>query len=191
MRGTRGMTLLDLLCGTVIGLVISGAALAAVGAGLVAARTIGARGEADDLAQGAVEAFAFDVRRLGYDPRATGGPTLAQALPDRFTLQSDLDGDGTVDASSEETIGWVCNHPLRRLSRIAGSQSLPLADNAVACTIAYLDASGTAIAVPAAGLSAGARTQVRAIALDLSLEPRAATAVSRRRIQVALRTLRS
>src|SRR5262249_12574857 len=104
-RGTRGMTLLDLLCGTAIGLVVSGAALAAVGGGLAAARAIGARGEADELAQGAVEAFVFDVRRLGYDPRATGGPTLAQAMADRLTLQSDLDGDGTVDASSEETGG--------------------------------------------------------------------------------------
>src|SRR5262249_54914303 len=103
----------------------------------------------------------------------------------------DLDGDGTVDTSSEETTGWVCNHPLQRLSRIAGSQSLPLADNAVACTFAYLDASGTAMAVPATGLSAVARTQVRAIALDLSLEPTAATAVPRRRILVALRTPRS
>lgn len=183
-----GHSLLDLLCGTAIGLVIVTATLASLSAGFVAARSLGGRGEADETAEGAIEAFAFDVRRLGYDPRATGAVLLTQAMLDRVTLQSDLDGSGTIDATSEETVAFVCNASTRRLSRIVGGQSLPLADGIRTCRFGYRDADGLPVTVPTTGLTATARARVRAITFELILTRPLGRAVSHRRIEISLRT---
>ena len=184
----RGSGLLELLVGTALGLGVIGALTGAVGTGgrlLVAA---GARGEAEDTVQLAVEAFDFDARRAGYDPGAAGIAAVVEARADRVTFTADLDGDGAVDPESEETASYACLVGARRLSRIIGRQSLPLADGVTACALRYLDAAGAAMPIPAGGLAAAERARVRAVALDLTLLPAGLGGRTARSAVVALRT---
>jgi len=186
-EGSRGFSLAELL--VALG-VASALAIAGVTATATALRVLlgaGARLEATDLAWLAEESFMFAVRRAGFDPRATGIDAIAEATSARLALHADLDGDGTVDASSAEATTFACDVPGRRLSRIVGAQSLPLASTVVACAFIYRDADGTALVPPPSGLDAAARRRVRRITLDAAVEPADGGPPARATMAVALR----
>ena len=183
----RGTGLLELLVGTLLGLVVLGMLTTTVGTGARLLATAAARGELEDIAELAVEALAFDVRRAGYDPLRIGVAALAEAHTDRVGVRADLDGDGVVDDTSEEAVAYVCNPSARRLSRIVGRQSLPLANGATTCAFRYFDATGAALAVPVAGLAPAERARVRSVALDLTLAAAGLHVPATRTVRVALR----
>jgi hypothetical protein len=185
---TRGAGLVELLVASLLGLAVLSLLAFAVAGGARALAGAGARGEAEDTAQMALEAFGFDARRAGFDPAAAGVPPLSEARPDRVGFASDLDGNGTVDATSEETTVHVCAVALGRLSRIIGRQSLPLADGVTRCTFRYFDRDGVEIVAPAAGLDAAGRARVSAVALDLALVPTRLHRATERTTTVALRS---
>jgi hypothetical protein len=147
-----------------------------------------ASGRGDDLLSLGLEAFTLDVRRAGFDPGAIGLDALVEATTARLRLLADLDGDGAIDATSEELITIACDVPGGRLSRIVGTQSLPLANGVVACALAYADAGGAAVPMPPGGLDAGARRRVRRATLDLALAPPGSRVPSARSATVALRS---
>ena len=183
----RGCGLVDLIVGTFLGFFVLTMLVTGLGSGGRLLANAGQRGEAEDTTQLAVEAFVFDARRAGFDPAAAGVERMIQAQSDRVTFTADLDGDGLVDATSEEKVAYLCNLPLRRLSRIVGSQSLPVADDVIACALRYLDASGASIPVPAAGLVTAERARAVAVALDVSLKPASLTRPVVRTVEIALR----
>jgi hypothetical protein len=186
----RGSSLVELLVATGLALSVLGTLTAAVGTGSRVLVGGAARGEAEDTVQLIVEAFTFDLRRAGLDPAAGGFAALSDAGTTGFTVAADLDGDGRVDATSEETTGYLYSPAAQRLSRIIGRQSLPLADGVVACAFRYLDSGGVPLTVPPTGLDAAARTRVRAVGLDVTLAPGGLTGVTRRRVLIALRSMR-
>jgi len=116
-RHARATSLVELLVGTALALVVLSALTAAVGTGARLLLACGARGEAEDTAQLALEALTFDVRRAGWDPAASGLVAVREADADRLVLAADLDGDGAVDDTSEETTAYVCLASASRLSR--------------------------------------------------------------------------
>jgi len=183
----RGTGLVELLVGTALGLAVLSLLTLIVGLGGRVLAACGARGEAEDTAQLAIEAFTFDARRAGFDPTAAGVGPLAEARADRVAFSADLDGNGAVDTSSEESAAHVCSVPTGRLSRIIGRQSLPLAEGVTACGFSYLDATGAPIAIPAAGLDAAARARVRAVALHLTLLPAGLRGRTERTVVTAIR----
>ena len=185
---SRGTSIVELLVGTLLGLLVLATLTAAVAVGARLVAAAGARGEAEDTAQLAVEAFTFDARRAGYDPSGAGIERVVQARPDTVTFGTDLDGDGVVDGTSEEQTAYACSASNQRLSRIVGRQSMPMADGVSACGLRFLDAGGAAMAVPAAGLGAGDRARIRALALDLALVPTALHGPTARTVLVALRS---
>lgn len=187
--GCRGTGVVELLVAAVLAMVALAMLTAAVGGGARVLALAGRRSEAEDTAQLAVEALVFDVRRAGYDPRAAGIEALAAADAGHLVLRADLDGDGTVDAGSEEVVEWVCNAAARRLSRLVGRQSLPLADDVATCALGYLDAAGAPLAIPPGGLVATDRARVRAVTLVLGLAPPGLARPALRSVRVALRTL--
>ena len=152
-----------LLLGTVYGLLATGGRL------LLRAAV---RLEADDVVATALEAFAFDIRRTGWDPAAAGIEGLAVAAADTLTLEADLDGNGVIDPESEERVRWSCLQNPPRLARIVGTQSMPLANSVLACGFSFFDAHGRALTVaPAEALDALARRAVQAIRIDLAVRP--------------------
>jgi Tfp pilus assembly protein PilW len=165
----RGTTLVELLMGAVLALVALAILTAAVASGARLLVAAGARGELEDTAQLTLEAFIFDLRRAGYSPTGLPLAPLVEAAADRLTVTADLDGDGSIDATSEESAGYVCNPSAARLSRVTGRQSLPLADGVLGCALRYFDAAGAELLGPALGLDPATRARVRAVRLEVTL----------------------
>jgi Tfp pilus assembly protein PilW len=186
-RRRSGFTLVELMVGLALGLLVVAVLVAATAAGTRLLARAAVRAEGEDTAQLGVEAFVFDVRRAGYDPTGAGVAPLVLATDARLTIEADLDQDGAVDPSSEEHTTWVCDPSARKLSRVVGAQSLPLADGVAACALSYADGAGTPLPAGGAGLDAAARGRVRRIVLDLTLLPPGARAPTTRRVSVALR----
>lgn len=184
----RGSTLLELLVASTLALLVLAALTAAIGTGGRLLASVGARGQAEDIAHLVVEALVFDVRRAGYDPAGIGVAPITEARPDRLTLAADLDGDGAVATDSEEVTTYACALASRRLSRIIGRQSLPLADGITACAFRFVDATGGPIPLAAGGLGAADRDRIRAVAFDLTLTPANGAAPTTRSVTVALRS---
>jgi Tfp pilus assembly protein PilW len=180
----RGVTLVEVLVGTALGLAVVASLASAVASGGRLLVSGSARAEAEDTLQLALEALAFDVRRAGWDPAAAGIEPLVHADADGFGVGADLDGDGTVDATSEEYVRWRCDHAGHRLVRTIGQQAMTLADGVVGCTPDYTGPGGAPLAPP---LDAGARAEVAAVGLHVRLAP-GGRAPSARAGRVALRT---
>ena len=185
---SRGATLVVLLIGAVLSLLVLGACTGALGAAGRLLAALGSRAEVEDTAELAMEAFRFDVRRAGFDPAGAGIEALPAAAADRLTLAADLDGDGVLDASSEEITQWLCATSPPHLSRLIGAQSLPVAAPVERCELHYLDAAGVDLPVDAGGLSASDRARVRRVVLELAVEPAGGGAAAVRHAEVALRT---
>jgi len=186
VTGCRGTTLVELLVGMAVGLLVLGACVAGVSSAARLVAAVGARAEAEDTAQLAVEAFRFDVRRAGYDPTAIGIGGLATAQSDQLTLHADLDADGVLDGTSEEVTRWVCGANPPRLSRVIGAQSLPIAAPVARCGLRYLDGAGTELVPGATGLDAGERSRVRRVRLDLAVALEGIVDAAARTMDVAL-----
>jgi Tfp pilus assembly protein PilW len=179
----RGVTLVEVLVGIALGLAVVASLASAVASGGRLLVSGSARAEAEDTLQLALEALAFDVRRAGWDPAGAGIARLTEADADGFGLVADLDGDGTVDATSEEYVRWRCDDAGHRLVRTIGQQAMTLADGVVACTLDYSGPGGTPLAPP---LDAVARAGVAAVGLHVRLAP-GGRAASERAVRVALR----
>lgn len=182
-----GWSLVELLVALALGLAT---ALGAVVATTTALRHLvrsSLRAEADDLAIMSLEALTLDVRRAGFDPRAIGVAPIVEATTARLVLDADLDGDGTIDATSEEHTTLACDVPGGRFSRIVGTQSLPLANGVTACTLSYADRGGVPLVVPTGGLDAAARARVGRITLVLAVRPTGAPVAAPVSATVALR----
>jgi Tfp pilus assembly protein PilW len=184
----RGIALVELLVGAALAMLVLGACVGAVAASAHLLAALGARAEVEDMAELAMEAFRFDVRRAGFDPAGSIIDPLPVASPDQLTLAADLDADGALDPSSEEVTRWVCATAPSRLSRVIGAQSLPIAAPLARCELLYLDGDGVEIPAGAGGLSATDRARVRRVVLDLAVEPAQGGAPAVRRTEVALRS---
>ena len=189
MSRARGCSLVELVVVLGLGLAITAGTMGAVATALRHLTRVALRTGVDDLAHLALETFTLDVRRAGYDPRAAGIEALAEATPTRLTLRADLDADGGIDATSEEHTTLACDLPGGRLSRILGSQSLPLANGVTACAFTYADGDAIVLASPPGGLDAASRRRVRQATLTFALIPAVGQAPATTRASVAIRVL--
>ena len=170
LRRHDGFTLLELLVATALAALGAAAFTALLVATLAARRQAAGGAEAVAAVAAAVDQIARDVRLAGYDPQAGGVVGLPTATGATLVVAADLDGDGAVDTSSEEQIGYRLLNDT--LERTVGRQSLPLLDELApgGLLLQYLDATGGPID-PAAP---GALSTIRAVTVDLTV--RATTA---------------
>ncbi|HEY2389415.1 MAG TPA: prepilin-type N-terminal cleavage/methylation domain-containing protein [Candidatus Binatia bacterium] len=171
-RGPRGFTLLELLVATAM------AALAAAAFTALLQATLGARHQAADGAEAvaavaaAIDQVVRDVRLAGYDPLARGVAAVPAGSATSLVVAADLDGDGVVDTSSEEQIGYRVSGDT--LERTVGRQTLPLLDELTpgGFQLQYRDGADLALdpTVP------GALAAIRTVLVDVSLRATAAHA---------------
>lgn len=141
----RGFTLVELLVGMLLGLVAAAAMTALVRVGVAAWERAGAQAERALEIAAAADQLARDLRVAGYDPTAAGIVGLTVTARDRVEITADLDGDGVIDATSEERIGYRVAPTSRSLQRIVGAQTLPILAEVTAFTLAYRMADGGAL----------------------------------------------
>jgi Tfp pilus assembly protein PilW len=168
-RAPTGVTLIEVLIGLVLGLGALAALTALVSGSLAARARAGAGAEALAATASAIDQIVRDVRLAGYDPLERGLAGMVAAAPASLVLQADLDGDGTIDGSSEERVTYRSSTATGSLLRIVGTQTMPLLSNLApgGFRLRYFDASGSELdpATPAA------TDAIRAVTVDLQTLP--------------------
>jgi type IV pilus assembly protein PilW len=174
MRSIAGLTLVELLVGMTLALVGTAAMTALLRSGVAAWTRAGANAEAAAEVADGVDQLVRDVRIAGYDPTGAAHAGLTVVAADRIEVTADLDGNGAIDAASEECVGYRIATSSRSLQRIVGAQSLPIVSevSAGALTLAYYDAAGTRLD-PAVAATAAA---TRVVTVELTATPRGRTA---------------
>ena len=154
----KGFTLVELLVGLALGLVAAAAMTALVRVGVAAWERAGARAQRALEIAAAADQLARDLRVAGYDPAATGTiDGLTVTAVDRVEITAVLDGDGIIDPTSEERIGYRVAATSRNLQRVVGAQTLPILADVAAFTLAYRSADGDALDPDDAATAAATR----------------------------------
>lgn len=144
-----GFTLPDLLVATaLLGLVMAGL-LGVLRSGIASYRWGAARVEAQQSARVALERMAKELRSAGYDPKSAGIEAIAIAEPARVVLQTDLDDDGVIDATSER-VTFLLRPGETILRRDAGGGAQPIINGVRRFALSYFDARGAPTTDPAA-----------------------------------------
>ncbi len=174
-RDTGGMTLVELLVGMLLGLVAAAAMTMVLRVAAAASTRAGSEAERAIEAAAALDQLVRDVRVAGYDPRGIGIAPFTLTAADGLELQADLDGDGAIDASSEERITYRVAASSRSLQRVVGTQSLPILSDVASdgLRLAYADGDGTELDPSAATTGAAARL----VTVDLTTTPAGAAAL--------------
>lgn len=165
----RGTTLVELLVGMLLGLVAAAALTVVLRAGLAASVRAGGDAEATIESAAALDQLVRDLRIAGYDPGADGIAPFTLTAADRVEMQADLDGNGAIDAASEERIAYRVAASSRSVQRVVGTQSLPILSDVPSggLRLAYRDAAG-ALLDPAAATT---RSAARLVEIDLTVAP--------------------
>jgi type II secretory pathway component PulJ len=170
LRADRGTTLVELV-------VAAGLAAAALVAPVVVMATqaalyrrLEARATAAQTARLVLEVVSRDVRRAGFDPRGTGLAPILSADAGGIVVQADDDGDGSVDAHSEEVTAYAFRPATGVLYRAVGRQTMPLAEglSPAGFALAYLDGAGLPID-GAGGVSGLDLPRVRRVAIAIAV----------------------
>lgn len=148
-----GFTLIEMLVSMSIGLVV----LAGI------ARTFTAQtrqnsaeeqiGQLQQNVRGALDLMIREIQMAKYNPAGTAFPSGTYGVPysaSQLQIQSDMDGNGTLDSStsgSVENIIYAYDSANLRITRQLGSggSAQILADNVSAFTFTYYDANGNAV----------------------------------------------
>jgi type IV pilus assembly protein PilW len=102
--------------------------------------------EMQQNARAAMDLVSREIKLAGYKPTGTtltGVTYNASAL----RIRADLDGDGTINDSSDEHLIYAFNSGTKQITRTygaTGSTPQVITNNASAFTFTYLDASGVA-----------------------------------------------
>jgi Tfp pilus assembly protein PilW len=164
-----GFTLLELLLGLTLGLGALAALTALLSASLAARTRAGQGCETLAATAAAIEEIARDVRLAGYDPQARGIGGIVAADAASLVLETDLDGDGAINASSEEHVAYRGSAGTASLLRVVGAQSMPLLSDVspTGLTFRYRDASGATVdpTLP------GALAAIRAVTIEIATLP--------------------
>ncbi|MEW6269109.1 MAG: hypothetical protein AB1689_07400 [Thermodesulfobacteriota bacterium] len=186
--GQGGFTVLELLLGALLATLVVAAGVELLRVQVAVARRLQASLAATGGAGWALAVAARDAQVAGSDPRRTGVVALSAAGGERAVLESDRDGDGAVDAASEERVilAWSPSAS-GRFVRWLGSQSMSIASlvRAGGLRLRYFDAAGTEL-VPGAGeLPAADRDRVRRLALELDVTEQAGVVAAQARLRAA------
>jgi type IV pilus assembly protein PilW len=140
-----GVTLVELMVGLVLGLLVVAGLTALLSATLAAREPAGKGAERLAAVTAALDQLARDIRLAGYDPQARGIGGVTNPSVAGVSLDADLDGDGTIDTTSDEHVTYRVAASSGTLQRVVGAQSLPLLSDVGtgSFTLHYLDGAGT------------------------------------------------
>jgi type II secretory pathway component PulJ len=143
----RGTTLVELVVGAGLAASVLVAPVVGLATQATLYRRLEARAAAAQTVRLVLEVVSRDVRRAGFDPQRSGLAPILSADTVTIVVQSDDDGDGTVDTRSEETTAYAFRPDTGVLYRTVGRQTMPLAEGLTATGFAlvYVDRAGRPI----------------------------------------------
>jgi type IV pilus assembly protein PilW len=154
--GPRGFSLIEMLIAMTVGLVVLGAMYNVF---TIQNKAFGNQEEIVAMQQGvraAMDMLAREVGMAGYDPALVNsdansandfsGVTVSAS---QLQIRADLDGNGAIDATSQENTVYIFDAANKRITRNIGAGAQPFAENIDAFTFEYLDGSGSVAAAAA------------------------------------------
>lgn len=142
----RGFTLMELLVAMGIGMVILGAI---AGTFMTQTRFYNAQEQVNEMqqnARAAMDLISREVKLAGYKPTGTSITGVAYNAS-ALRIRADLDGNGTINDSSDEHLVYAFNSGTSQITRTygaTGSTPQVVTNNATAFSFTYLDSSGAA-----------------------------------------------
>ena len=151
--GFRGFSLVELLIAMVVGIAVLGAMY---GVFISQNKTFNNQEEIVAMQQSVragMDMIVREVRLAGYDPQRVNSDTNtannfsgATVSGTQLQVRADLNGDGVIDATSQENIIYAHDSANKQITRNSGSGAQPSVENVQAFTFAYLDGNGNATA---------------------------------------------
>ena len=186
---TRAVTLIELLVGIGLSSTVLAGLVGVLAAQVTLHRRLEARAAAAQAVRLVLEVLSRDLRRAGFDPGAVGFAPVLGADGAGLLLQSDDDGDGTIDGRSQEATAYVFRPGSGVLQRAVGRQVMPLAEGLTedGFSLTYLDETG--VPIPAAGgIPEADLRRIRHVAVTVSAGDAAGAHLVRAMTAVTLRT---
>ena len=157
LTGRRGgFSLVELMVAMVISLVVLGATYSVF---IGQNRTFSNQESIVEMQQNtraAMDMMAREIGMAGYDPvRVNFDSNTANNFigvtvnASQLQIKADLNSDGVIDTSNEETIVYAFDATNKRITRTIGSDTQPFAENVESFTFAYLDGDGNVTATSA------------------------------------------
>lgn len=153
--GVRGFSLVELLIAMAVGLVVLGAAYSVF---TLQNKTFGNQEEIVAMQQNVragMDMMAREIGMAGYDPASVNcfncNPPAyiffgATVNASQLQIRADLDGNGTIDAASQENAIYAFDAANYRITRNIGGGAQSFVENVQSFTFEYLDGSGNATA---------------------------------------------
>jgi type IV pilus assembly protein PilW len=137
-----GFTLIELMIAMVVGLLLL---FAINGVFTIQSQTFNVQEEIVAMQQNVragMDMMGREIGMAGYDPARADNFSGITISGTQLQIQADLNGDGTIDATSQENIIYVYDSANKRITRNIGSGAQPFLENIDAFTFTYLDGSG-------------------------------------------------
>jgi prepilin-type N-terminal cleavage/methylation domain-containing protein len=154
--GSRGFSLIEMLIAMTVGLVVLGAMYNVF---TIQNKTFGNQEEIVAMQQSVragMDMMAREVGMAGYDPALANSDTNSAndfsgvtVSASKLQIKADLDGNGAIDATSQENIVYAFNAANKRMTRNIGAGAQPFVENVDAFTFEYLDGTGSVTAASA------------------------------------------
>lgn len=171
LRFEKGATTItELLVATALGLAAMGTVLAFNTAQIQTMQNQTVQIDLQTTARSIVDLFARETRRAGADPMCTKAVTpVVSASATEFRMQTDLNGNGAVDASTED-ITYRFVNSMTTVERNTGSSAEALLSGAdlTGSRFRYFDGTGAEL-VPSPSLTASQRAAVRRVRIELAV----------------------
>jgi len=144
-ESARGFTLIEMMIALAIGMIVLGAMYSVF---TVQYKTFGNQEEIVAMQQSVRAGMDMMVREIGmaeYNPAgaAFDGVTVSTS---QLQIMADLNGDGAIDATSQENIVYAFDSANNRITRNIGSGAQPFVENVQSFTFQYLNGSGVVTA---------------------------------------------
>lgn len=91
----------------------------------------------------------YDPVRVNVDSNTANNFNGVTVNALQLQIKADLNGDGVIDTSNEETIVYAFDATNKRITRTIGSDTQPFVENVESFTFAYVDGDGNVTATSA------------------------------------------
>lgn len=91
----------------------------------------------------------YDPVRVNFDSNTANNFNGVTVNALQLQIKADLNGDGVIDTSNEETIVYAFDATNKRITRTIGSDTQPFVENVESFTFAYVDGDGNVTATSA------------------------------------------
>ena len=146
---TNGFSLVELLIAMAISLVVLGAMYSVF---TIQNKTFGKQEQIVEMqqnARAAMDMMSREIRMAGYNPTEASNFSGVTVNASQLQIQADLDGSGSIDASSQENIVYAFDAANKKITRNIGAGAQSFAENIDSFSFDYLDGSGNVTAISA------------------------------------------